>query len=196
MLIILKIHNDNIRINWSNLIFKIYKKYMYRKHPNAKGVFVFRKGSFGFLIMLIIFYGVILKNSAHIHCTLVMKFMFFVSYYDIINHLDLSDIFHEKNPKKIINPSSLYLKDWLFLMVFGLLVFCTVLFRSQELLTSDVSNFIIPLWGNMVIKIINITTGDSLISSNDISYMSKLPFCMHFIGLIGVHFFLEKNKNG
>ena len=146
--------------------------------------------------MLIIFYGVIFKNSAHIHCTLVMKFMFFVSYYDIINHLDLSDIFHEKNPKKIINPSSLYLKDWLFLMVFGLLVFCTVLFRSQELLTSDVSNFIIPLWGNMVIKIINITTGDSLISSNDISYMSKLSFCMHFIGLIGVHFFLEKNKNG
>lgn len=83
-----------------------------------------------------------------------------------------------------------------FLMVFSLLVFCTILFRSQELLASDVSNFIIPSWGNMVIKIINIATGDSLISSNDISYMSKLSFCMHFIGLIGVHFFLEKNKNG
>lgn len=65
-------------------------------NSNAKGVLAFRKGSFGFLIVLIIFNKVILKKSAHIHCALVMKFMFFVSYYDIINHLNLSDIFHEK----------------------------------------------------------------------------------------------------
>ena len=96
MLIILKIHNDNIWLNSINLIFNIYKKDLYRKHPNAKGVLVFRNGSFNFLIVLIIFYKVILKNSAHIHCALVMKFMFFVSYYDIINHLNLSDIFHER----------------------------------------------------------------------------------------------------
>ncbi|PJD94761.1 MAG: hypothetical protein CK423_05130 [Legionella sp.] len=60
MLIILKIHNDNIwlnSINLINLIFNIYKKDIYRKHSNAIGVLALRKGSFGFLILLIIFIG-------------------------------------------------------------------------------------------------------------------------------------------
>ena len=138
MLIILKIRNDNIWLNSINLIFNIYKKDMYRKHSNAKGVLAFGKVSFNFLIVLIIFYKVILKNSAHIHCALVMKFMFSVSYYDIINHLNLSDIFHEKTDENykyiILIFKGLVFFAFLFLMVFGLIIFCTILFVRRNYL--------------------------------------------------------------
>lgn len=45
-------------------------------HSNAQGVLAFRKVSWGFLIVLILFTMVILKNSAHINCAFVIKFMF------------------------------------------------------------------------------------------------------------------------
>ena len=53
MLIILKIHNDNIWINSINLIFSIYKKDMYRKHSNAIGVLALRKLLYRLIILSI-----------------------------------------------------------------------------------------------------------------------------------------------
>lgn len=99
---------------------------------------------------------------------------------------------YEKNYNYIILFKEFGLFVSSFLMILGFLVLCTTLCCSHELLTEDVSNFIVPLLANYVIKIIHITTGNGIISSNDISYVSKLGFCVSFIGLIGVNFFLNR----
>lgn len=80
-----------------------------------------------------------------------------------------------------------------FLMFIGFFVLCHVLFRSQELLASDVSNFIIPSLASLVIKIITITAGNGFKSSN-IGYISTFALCINLIGLKGVCVFLKYFK--